>query len=288
MAANLYKIGITTMQQKRLYISADIEGVAGVATREQTATDGFEYQQAREWMTNEVIAACDTAFSCGIDEIVISDSHGKGQNLLLDRLPENVQVVRSWHRPLCMMQGIEQGAFDAAILLGYHTSANDMKGVLAHTLSGHIRDVKLNGKSASETMISAATAAHFEVPVIMVSGDDAYAEHVQTLFDDIEVATVKLACSATSVQTLLPRDACRLISRHTERALTRLQDFKPYKLELPVTLEVDCVSRKAAELIDYLPIFERTTATTVQFVGQDMVQVSQVLSFLLHSGVLKF
>ena len=67
--------------EQRLYISADIEGVAGVVTNEQTTIAGFEYQQAREWMTAEVNAACAAAFAHGIDEIVVSDSHGQGQNL---------------------------------------------------------------------------------------------------------------------------------------------------------------------------------------------------------------
>ena len=86
--------------QKSLYISADIEGIAGVVNVNQCIPGQFEFEQAREWMTAEVVAACDAAFASGIDEIVVSDSHGNGQNLLLDKMPENVQVVRSWPRPL--------------------------------------------------------------------------------------------------------------------------------------------------------------------------------------------
>ena len=91
------------MPHNRLYISADIEGIAGVVSGEHTMPAGFEYNQAREWMTNEVLAACSAAFDNGIKDIVISDSHGNGQNLLLDRLPTGTQLVRSWPRPLCMM-----------------------------------------------------------------------------------------------------------------------------------------------------------------------------------------
>ena len=105
------------MNYKRLYISSDIEGVAAVASSEQTGVSGFEYQRAREWMTNEVLAACESAFECGIEEIVISDSHGNAQNLLPDLLPDKVQLVRGWPRPLGMMEGIDQGEFDAAYYL---------------------------------------------------------------------------------------------------------------------------------------------------------------------------
>ena len=272
---------------KRLYISADIEGVAGVLSHAQTVSDGFEYQQAREWMTNEVIAACEAAFDCGVEEIIISDSHGNAQNLLIDRLPQHTQLVRGWPRPLCMMEGIEQGQFDAALLLGYHPGATDLRGVLAHTLhGGGIASIKLNGQLASETVISAATAAHFNVPIVMVSGDDAYAEHAQSVFGDIEVAAVKSACSFTSTRTLRPVDACALIQKKVKAALHRLDDFKPYHVELPVVVEVNCVKRKSAELLAYLPMFERVSATAVAFEAKDMVKVSMVLSFLLSSGVL--
>jgi D-amino peptidase len=275
------------MLHHRLYISADIEGVAGVVSREQALPEGFEYQQAREWMTNEVIAACEAAFECGIQEIVISDSHGKGQNLLLDKLPPNVQLVRSWPRPLCMMEGIEQGQFDGALLLGYHPGATDLRGVLSHTLSGvGIKEVKLNGKTASETVISAATAAHFNVPVIMVSGDDAYAEHARSVLDDVETATVKWACSTTSTRTLLPQDACEIIRQSVKQALGRLDDFRPYAIETPVVVDVDCTNRKASELLAYLPMFKCTSATGIQFEGKDMIEVSQALMFLIACGVL--
>lgn len=275
------------LKHKRLYISADIEGVAGVASGQQTTPAGFEYQRACQWMTNEVIAVCEAALDCGIEEIIISDSHGNGQNLLIDQLPKNTQVVRSWPRPLCMMEGIDQGPFDAAMLIGYHPGASDKRGVLSHTLHGRgITEVRLNGQVASETVISAATAAHFNVPVILVSGDDAYAEHAHSVFDDIEAVTVKWAYSTTSTRTLLPQDACELIGQQTRKALQRLPDFQPYPITLPVTVSVDCVSRKAAELLCFLPMFERSSATGVECVAKDMVEVSKVLSFLLASGSL--
>ena len=261
--------------------------MAGVATTEHTGPKGFEYTQAREWMTKEVIAACEAAFNAGIKEIVISDSHGNGQSLLPDQLPDGVKLIRSWPRPLCMMGGIEQGPFDAALLLGYHPGATDLRGVLAHTLHGRgFSEIKLNGQTASETVISAATAAHFNVPVIMVSGDDAYIDHAQSVLGDIEGAAVKTAISTTSTCTLLPREACTLIGQKVTRAFERLESFQPYQIELPVTVDFSCVSRRAAELLDYLPMFERRSAYDVRFVGKDMVEVSKVFSFLLASGSL--
>lgn len=274
------------MDKKRLYISADIEGVAGVVTIEQLMPSGFEYQRACEWMTAEVVAACEAAFEHGVDEIVISDSHGNGQNLLLDKLPDNVQVVRSWPRPLGMMQGIEVGNYVGALLLGYHSGGSDLRGVLAHTMSSRgIAEVRLNGEVASETTISAATAAQFGVPVIMVSGDDAYIEHANQVLGNVQGAVTKWAESTTSARNLLPREACQVIKAKVATALESVGQYQPYHIRTPVEVEVRLLNRKAAELLEYLPAIERVDSHTVRLVCEDMEAVNKFLIFLVSCGV---
>ncbi len=118
----------------KIYISVDMEGIAGVVTGEQLGPSGFEYGKAREFMTAEVNAAIAGARAAGASEFVISDSHGNGQNLLIDQLPPDVVVIRSWPRPLMMMEGIDS-TFDAAMFIGYHASTANPTGVRAHTMS---------------------------------------------------------------------------------------------------------------------------------------------------------
>src|SRR5574341_1464610 len=159
--------------QLKLYLSADMEGITGVVTDEQLGPSGFEYQRFREFMTAEVNAAIEAAFAAGATEILVSDSHGNGQNLLIEKLPKNVQIVRSWPRPLMMMQGIDE-TFDGAIFIGYHSSTTNPEGVRAHTMSSaNLADVRLNGTSMPEAGINAAIAGHFNVQIMMISCDDA-------------------------------------------------------------------------------------------------------------------
>ncbi len=272
---------------RRLYISADIEGVGGVVSKEQLMPSGFEYQQAREWMTGEVRAACEAAFAGGVEEIVVSDSHGNGQNLLLDKLPGNVQVVRSWPRPLCMMEGLQHGSYEGALLIGYHVGATGEGGVLSHTMHGNgIAEIRLNGEAASETVISAATAAHYGVPVIMASGDDAYAKHVNEVLSGTETAITKWACSHISARMRLPAEAQREIAEATTRALSRLDEFKVEPLDTPINVEIRCVRRLAAQLLAYLPCVEQIDPVTIRFEGEDMIAVSRFIAFLLSSGAL--
>lgn len=265
----------------KVYISADMEGVVGVVTGEQLGPGGFEYAKAREYMTREVLAAIRGARAAGATEILISDSHGNGQNLLLDELPADVTVVRSWPRPLMMMQGIDS-SFDAAIFIGYHAGTTNPDGVRAHTMSsGRLADIRLNGQSVPEGGVNAAIAGHFGVPVVMVSGDDAAVAEVSHVVGDIEGAVVKWNNSFHSARTLMPEAAYRLIERKVETALRRLDEFEPVVLETPVTLDVRFKNYRPSQVLAYLPIVERTDAHSIRYVGEDMVAVSMFLEFML-------
>src|SRR5206468_10143716 len=91
---------------RKIFISVDMEGITGVVQPAQLGPDGFEYQRAREWMTGEVNAAIAGARDAAPADIVVCDSHGNGQSLLIDKLPDDVRIVRGFPRPLEMMQGL--------------------------------------------------------------------------------------------------------------------------------------------------------------------------------------
>ncbi len=269
----------------KIYISADMEGLAGAVTSEQLGPSGFEYGQFREFMTAEVNAAIEAAREAGATEILVSDSHGNGQNLLLDKLPADVQVVRSWPRPLGMMEGIDE-TFDGAIFIGYHTSTTNSEGVRAHTLSSaNLTALKLNGIAMPEAGLNAAIAGHFGVPVIMISGDNAIVDEAHGLLGDIEGAVVKQALSFHSAKTLVPEAACDLIRQKVGVAMERLDEFAPYALETPVELEVSFKHYQPAQLLAYLSIVEQVDSHTIRFVGEDMVEISKFLQFILDYQV---
>jgi D-amino peptidase len=265
----------------RLYISADIEGVAGVASRDQGGPGAFEYEPARQWMTSEVIAACEAAFDSGIVEVVVCDSHGNGQNILPEQLPESVQLVRSLPRPLGMMQGVEMGDYVGAVLLGYHAGATNPDGLLAHTMSSKaIRDIRLNGISSSETDISTAIAAHYGVPVILASGDDVYLQEVEATQPLVERVQTKIAYGMTSVCGLSPKASCTAIRQGVKSALARLEQFNAQPAAGPIALSVSFTYRSPAELLAYLPGVTRSDAYTIEISVKDILELSRVLTFI--------
>ncbi|MFB3133009.1 MAG: M55 family metallopeptidase [Rhodothermales bacterium] len=272
----------TAQEGFKIYISADMEGVVGVVTGDQLGPSGFEYQRFRGFMTQEVNTAIEAAFEGGATEVVVSDSHGNGENLLLEQLPDNVVVIRSWPRPLSMMEGID-ASFDGAIFLGYHTSTTNTRGVRAHTLSSaRLTAVRLNGQAMAEAGINAAIAGHFGVPIILVSGDDAIVEETTALLGDVEGAVVKWALGFHSAKTLTPEAAYTVIRQKVKAAMARIQDFKPYRLDGPIQLEVSFKNYRPVEMLAYLPIVERIDAHTIRFVGKDMIEVSKFLAFILN------
>ncbi len=266
----------------KIYISADMEGVTGAVTGEQLGPGGFEYQRFRQFLTDEVNAAIEGAREAGAREILVSDSHGNGQNLLIDQLPEDVQVVRSWPRPLGMMQGIDD-TFDGAIFIGYHSSTTNPEGIRAHTTSsGRLAAVRVNGVEMTEASYNAAIAGHFDVPVIMISGDDAVVSEAQSVLGDVEGAVVKWAYGFHSARTLHPAAGQAVIRETARAAVSRIGDFTPYKPDAPIQFEVTFKNYQPSQLLAYLPQVERIDSHSIRFVGDDMVDVSTFYTFMMN------
>jgi D-amino peptidase len=264
----------------KIFISADMEGLVGAVTGDQLGPSGFEYNKFREIMTREVNAAIAAARAAGATEFVVADSHGNGENLLLDLLPQDILLVRSWPRPLGMMHGIDE-TFDGAILIGYHASTTNTEGVRAHTFSsGNYAAVRLNGVEVPEAVVSAAIAGHFGVPVIMISGDDAIVEEARSHLGDIEGAVLKWSHSFHSATTLMPEAAYRLIGEKVTAAMARIDDFEPYVPDAPIRLEITFKNYQPSQILSYLSIVDRVDSHTVGFTGEDMVEVSKFIQFV--------
>ena len=265
----------------KIYISSDMEGVVGAVTGEQLGPSGFEYQRFREFMTAEVNAAIEGARSAGAGEILVADSHGNGQNLLIDRLPKDVKIIRSWPRPLGMVGGLDS-SFDGVIFLGYHASTDNLTGVRAHTFSSaRLTSVKLNGKPVTEGAWNAAIAGELGVPVIMVAGDDATVEEVSSLVGNVEGAVVKWALSFHSAKTLQPEAAYDLIREKAARAVKNLKKYKPYRVKNPATVEMGFKNYRSVEVLSYLSLFERTGSHSIRFTAKSMEEASRIRTFIL-------
>lgn len=266
----------------KVYISVDMEGITGVVTPDQLGPSGFEYARFRKFMTQEVLAAIRGARKAGATDILVSDSHGNGENLLIEEFPPDVRIIRSWPRRFSMMAGIDS-TFDAVLFIGYHASTNNPRGVRAHTFSSsRITRVALNGKDVPEAVFNAAIAGHFGVPVVFLAGDDAIIQEVAPFLKNIVTVETKKALSYHAAVTITPQEAQRQIEKKVEEALRNLDRFRPFRLKSPVEFILGLKHYRPAEMLAYLPFVERVDTHTIRYVGKTMLDVADFLFFITN------
>ncbi len=264
----------------KVYISVDMEGVAGVVTGDQLMPGGFEYERFRRFMTDEAVAAVRGAQAAGATEVVVSDSHGNGESLMIELFPKDVRIVRSWPRHGEMMAGLDS-SFAAALFVGYHASTTNPKGVRAHTISSaHFTRVALNGTAVTEAELNAAYAGAMGVPVVFISGDDAAISEVTGRLGQMQSVITKKSLGFHSAETLTPAASCDLIYQGALAAVSHRDQRKPYVLSTPLTLDISFKSYTTAEIVSYLRSVERTDAHSIRFVGHDMAEVMDFIVFL--------
>ena len=262
---------------RKIFISVDMEGITGVVQPAQLGPEGFEYQRAREWMTGEVNATIAAIRASGPADVVVCDSHGNGQSLLIDKLPDDVQIVRGFPRPLEMMQGIDD-SFAAAFFIGYHASEWTANAVRGHTISSaRLLGVRLNGAEVSEGIYNAALAGQFGVPIAFVSGDRLAVTQLQKAVPGVEGAVVKEPFGYHSAMTVTPARGQALIREGVARAMAKLGSLQPYRLRTPIDLEVGFKLTVDAERASFVPGLSRADAHSVKGTFPDMTTITRLL-----------
>jgi D-amino peptidase len=200
MAIAVAMLSIPSAQQgKKIYISVDLEGISGVNGDDQTAPGLAEYGRARKLMAEDANAAIRGAFDGGATDVVVNDSHGGQRNLLPEDLDPRARLISHSFKRHGMMEGLDE-SFDAVIFVGYHAKADAPRGLFAHTGSGVVRDLQINGRSVGEGGMNAALAAWYGVPVVAVSGDDVAVAEVKESAPGVRTVAVKRAINVRAVE----------------------------------------------------------------------------------------
>ena len=248
----------------RLYLSVDMEGIAGVAHPAQTffdaGTDRTDYDRSRGLMEGETNAAVEAALEAGADEVVVNDSHWTMRNLRAEHLHPAARLIIG-DKPYSMTMGI--GRFDAAAFVGYHAGAGHPTGVIGHTYSGVVLEARVNDVPHNEAGLNALRLGHHGVPVVLVAGDDALAGEVESLLPWAERVIVKRALAALVAESLSPERAREAVATGLGAALGRLDTMRPYHLDPPLRLEVDLRLPIMADYSAVMPGVERIGPRTV-------------------------
>ena len=197
-------------QTKRVYISVDMEGISGVVGDDQTSAGQPEYARSRKLMAEDANAAIRGAFDGGATAVVVNDSHGSQRNLLPEDLDPRARLISHSFKRHGMVEGLDD-TFDAVIFIGYHAKADSPRGLFAHTGSGVVKDVQVNGRSAGEGGLNTLMAQWYGVPVVMISGDDVAIEQQKEWTPDVRGVVVKRAINMRAVEGISPSQARREI-----------------------------------------------------------------------------
>ncbi len=252
----------------KIYISVDMEGVAGIVVPEQLRRGTPEYAEARMLLVREANAAVEGALAAGASEIIVADMHSSGFNFP----PEEMHPAARWlhggaHWP--RFPFLEGAA--GMILLGYHAMAGTPHAVRDHTMSSVTwQTLRINGQPAGEIAIDAALAGAAGVPIIMVSGDDKACAEARALLGDIVLAEVKWGVARHRALTLAPARARTLIREKAEEAVRRAGEMRPYRIEGPVTLQLEYTGTDLADGRFYDGTISRLDGRTIVIRGDDL------------------
>jgi D-amino peptidase len=263
----------------KIYISVDIEGVAGITHWDEARKNHSDYANFCRQMNQEAVAACRGAIDAGAQTITVKDAHATGRNLDLMAFPECVELIRGWSgHPFCMFQELDE-SYDAALCIGYHSPAGAESNPLAHTLNTHIDWISLNGVRASEYLIHAYAAAYVGVPVVFVSGDQALCSWIQEFNPQVSTVPVSQGIGE-STRSIHPQRALNAIETGVKQALQ--QPIKDCRLALPetFTLEIRYQSPTLAYKNAYYPGAHHLGDRTVGFTSADYFEVLRFLRFV--------
>jgi D-amino peptidase len=261
----------------KVYLSVDMEGIAGVVHEQQTdPTDpvaAADYARSCRLMTGEANAAIQGALDAGADRIVVNDSHWLMRNLLADELHPAAELISGSPKPLSMMEGVQEG-FDAVCFIGYHGQAGTRASVIDHTYTDRIYQVRVNGRPVGELALNAAVAGCHRAPVAFASGDQTLvAEARDVLGEHVGCVAVKQALSRHAARNLSPERARSAIRAGVAEALARPHPL--FTFGMPVTIETDYARSIHADMAELMPGAERTGARTVRYTHDDYLVAFQ-------------
>jgi D-amino peptidase len=263
----------------KIFISADMEGTAGILSWDEAQHGHRDYNEFRELMTREVVAACDGARAAGASEVLIKDAHDTGRNLILDRLPEYAKVVRGWSgHPDSMMFGLDDD-FAGALYIGYHSKAGTESNPLAHTFNLRISRLTLNEEVVSEFTINALCAARYNVPSLFLSGDAGICADAQKLVPGITTVETMQGHGAASI-SIAPTAACIAIREGVEAAIRDRTSVSVPAIAASLNLMIEFNNPCDAYRASWYPNASPSGPRCVTFEATDYFEIQRALRFM--------
>lgn len=270
----------------KLFLSVDMEGITGLPDPSFVSESKNNYERSRRIMTQEANAIIESAFQHGAKDILVNDSHSSMNNLLVEELHPEASLITGGRKPFSMVQSLDS-SYDAAVFAGYHSRAGQ-PGVMSHTMTLYIRNIFLNDVQIGEIGMNAYMAGYYNVPVIMLAGDDCACREIEELIPGVTTATVKEAISRSAAKTMHPEKAKLLLKDKVAEAIQNMENVKPLTPPEKPILKVEFNNYGQAESAAIMPGCEvEKNSTIVRYEAKNMAETYRALMVMLSlaSGV---
>jgi D-amino peptidase len=268
----------------KAFISVDLEGMPYIVIPGHLSLKGSLYDEARKIATKVTLIVAEELSKNGFEEVVVADSHGPMVNLLVDDLPEYVEIVRGYPRPVSMVSGVEEGC-DVALFLGYHAKFGTARSSFDHTYSGGtINKLEINGVVVSEFLLNGYAAGELGVPVILVAGE------AQLLKDDVkkyapwaEIVALKHSLSRVAAKSYSMVRIEKDLRKAAARAVANFRKDKVKLLtaEKPVRIKITFLKSQFADIAESLPMVNRIDGLNVEYTASDIIEGYKVFELLV-------
>ena len=262
-------------QARKVYISVDMEGISGISGNDQVSAGESEYGRSRKLMAEDLNAAVRGALEAGATDILVNDSHGGQRNLLPEDVHPSARLISHSFKRHGMMEGLDE-TFDAVIFIGYHAKADAPRGLFAHTGSGVLRDLQINGRSVGEGGMNAALAAWYGVPVVLVTGDDVAVAEVKESVPGVRGVAVKRAINVRAVELKPLAEARREIQQAAREAVAAAKKPAPHRAG-PVRVRMQFRNFTFPEVLTAFREIESPAPDTVAFARDTMPEAYRLI-----------
>jgi D-amino peptidase len=263
---------------RKIFISVDMEGIAGIGTGQMVSASGKDYALGRRLMTDEVNAVVEAIFRHGPATVLVNDSHGDMQNLLHTELDPRVGYVQGAIKPLGMVEGLD-ASFDGAVFLGYHARAGTAGGFLAHTGSGIVKALWINDQEVGEGEMNALLAGSLGVPVILAAGDSAFVDQFSRSVR-AEMVVTKTAVTPQSARLRHPQVVREELAAAVGRALAAPGRPQPLRTAEPLRVRLQFSDVTRPQILQAIPGVEQVDGYTVAFTARDMADAYRLIRFM--------
>lgn len=222
----------------RILIVTDMEGVGGVNNADEQLLPGQRrFEETHRLLVGELSAAVEGVLAAGASEVVIWDGHDGSRALSVDDIHPKAKLIQG--RPTPATYYLSDKLYDGILFVGQHAMAGAKDAVLSHSQSFTVQNIFINSRPVGEIGQVAAIAGYFGIPVIMLAGDQAACDELLALQAKAETVAVKKLAGKASTLSLSHTEAKTRIQAAARRAVERLREFSPWKIEGPLELKFE-------------------------------------------------